>query len=125
MIDWKQELTVATFVKASLFEADAEGLWPQSLPEVAAGEDQIVAAEAYLRHCLDPQYRSFLAHADGWQAVLQTIDLFGTTDLMGSQSMASALSFLADSEECLAGLQCPLDSFLPIAFSQESSDLFL
>jgi hypothetical protein len=125
MIDWKRELTIATYVKSKLFEADEEGLWPQSWPEVAAREEDILAAEATLRHRLDEQYRSFLAHANGWQGVLQTIDLFGTADLAGSPSMVSASAFLADSWACLAALHCPLESFLPIAYSEESSDLFL
>ncbi|MGW9480762.1 hypothetical protein ACWGRK_21570 [Saccharomonospora azurea] len=29
---------------------------------------------------MDPEYADFLRHADGWPAVLQDIDLFGTGD---------------------------------------------
>ncbi|RKN72694.1 SMI1/KNR4 family protein [Streptomyces klenkii] len=32
-------------------------------------------------HCpVDPEYANFLLHADGWPAILQDIDLFGTAD---------------------------------------------
>ena len=126
MIDWKRELTIATYVKATLMDADKEGLWPQSLPEIAASEDQLAAVEAHLRYRLGEQYRSFLAHANGWRAFLQTIDLFGTPELMGGDAMLSALEFLSDSEDVLRLNQCPSqESLLPIAFSAESSDLFV
>lgn len=34
-----------------------------------------------MTHCsVDPEYADFLLHADGWSAILQDIDLFGTAD---------------------------------------------
>ncbi|TFI24871.1 hypothetical protein E4P36_21945 [Streptomyces sp. 4R-3d] len=33
---------------------------------------------------MDPEYADFLLHADGWPAILQDIDLFGTADFGGA-----------------------------------------
>jgi hypothetical protein len=125
MIDWMRELTIATYVKIRLAEADAEGLWPVTLPEVAADEDRIAATEALLGHRLDEQYRSFLSYANGWRGILQTIDLFGTRELVGGQAMTAASEFLLEAEHVTAATNCPIDSLLPFAYSEESSDLFV
>ncbi|MFF3842427.1 hypothetical protein [Streptomyces sp. NPDC001930] len=40
-----------------------------------------------LGHELDRAYASFLLAADGWPALFQDIDVFGTGELLGSPAM--------------------------------------
>ncbi len=52
-MDWKRELVIAHFVKNEIEKIDAEGLWENTLPEVAASEADVREVEAALGHALD------------------------------------------------------------------------
>ena len=67
-MDWKRELVIAHLVKQKIAEADVDGVWENTLPEVAASENQLMMLEDQLGYGLDPQYREFLRHANGWRA---------------------------------------------------------
>jgi hypothetical protein len=75
---------------------------------------------------LDPAYRAFLLHGDGWPAFYQTVDLFGSEDLMGSERFDHAAEMLSYVDEAvLAAGALRRDELLPIAASPVDLDLFV
>jgi hypothetical protein len=124
-LDWKRELTIAHLVKQNIAEVDVDGLWENTLPEIAASEDQLLDLEARLGYRLDAQHRAFLLHANGWQAFTQYIDVFGTPDFMGGPRAARAAELIESLEplEPLCGLR--KSDILPIAVSSISIDVMV
>lgn len=47
-MDWKRELVIVHFVKQKIAEVDVDRLWENTLPEVAATEEQLRSLEARL-----------------------------------------------------------------------------
>ena len=97
--DWKDKIVVMVYVKEELRRLDKLGIWSHHLPEVAAIEEQLVEAEAYLGHSIDKGYKNFLMNANGWKSFYQTVDLFGTNDLINSDSMGYELTSLDATED--------------------------
>lgn len=124
-MDWKRELVIAHLVKQKIAEADVDGVWENTLPEVAASENQLMMLEDQLGYGLDPQYREFLRHANGWRAFKNYIDVFGTEDFLGGSRAARAAE-LVESLEPLEPL-CGLGKrdVLSIAVSTNDIDVML
>jgi hypothetical protein len=125
-IDWKQRIVELVLVKQKLAELDTKGLWQYRLPAVAASEAKLEAVEAHLGEALDPAFRAFLLHADGWPAFYQTVDLFGSDDLLGSDRSRHAARMLGYVEPAVltaGGLR--REELLPIAASPVDLDLFV
>lgn len=113
-------------IKQAIAELDKNGLWEYRLPGLAASEEKLVAVEKLLGEPLDPSYRRFLAHAGGWLAFLQTVDLFGADDLLGGSRAAHAAELLGDIEtSALAKADLRREDLLPIAASPVDLDLFV
>src|SRR5436305_6465834 len=55
--------------------AAVDSLCPSTVPREGAREEQIQRVEERLGRRLPASYRSFLQHANGWDAFFQTIDL--------------------------------------------------
>jgi SMI1 / KNR4 family (SUKH-1) len=126
MTDWKKSIVELVLVKQRLAELDTIGLWPYRLPAVAATETKIRAVEANLGEALDPAYRAFLLHADGWPAFYQSVDLFGSDDLMGGDRLHRATDMLSSIEDgVLAAGNLRKEELLPIAASSVDLDLFV
>src|SRR5258708_8086288 len=124
--DWKQRIVEVVLVKQKLAELDTRGLWQYGLAAVGAGEAALGAVEAHIGEPLDPRYRSFLLHADGWPAFYQTVDLFGSGDLLGSDRYRHAVEMLSHVEPAiLAGGGVRREDSIPIAASPVDLDLFL
>lgn len=124
--DWKQRIVELVLVKQKLAELDTKGLWQYRLPAVAASEPRLNAVEAHLGEALDPAFRAFLLHADGWPAFYQTVDLFGSNDLLGSDRFRHATEMLDYVEPVVltaSGLR--REDLLPIAVSPVDLDLFV
>jgi hypothetical protein len=123
--DWKQEIAVAWLVKQAIMEADKNKIWTYHLPNVAATEDQIQTAEKQLGYQLDERYRCFLKFANGWEGFVQTIDLFGTQDLILGPKKENAeftFSYLEDAVLKKSGVKRA--ELLIIGATQRHSDLF-
>lgn len=123
--DYKIAIGRAWLVKQAMMELDKKKIWPYHLPELAATSDQIMKAEQHLGHSLDPRYKAFLKCANGWQAFYQTVDLFGTQDLIGGARNAAGefiLSFLDD--DVLNKSNTTRADLLPIAATSLDRDLF-
>ena len=126
MTDWEQRIVELVQVKQKLAELDTKGLWEFRLPAAAATEPKLLAAEAHVGEPLDPIYRMFLLHADGWPAIYQTVDLLGSADLTGSERGRHAdemLSYVEDVALTAGGLR--RDELLHIAVSSFDLDLFV
>jgi len=123
---WKQVIVDLVGIKQKLAEVDTEGLWEQRLPAVAATEAELAAVEAHIGESLDPSHRDFLLHADGWAAVYQTVDLFGSADLRGGPRFVHATEMLGyiDDDVLEAGDLRRAD-LLPIAASPVDLELFV
>ena len=90
--DWPSEIVRAVIVRQHAAAVDK--LYDYPLPEVAADEDVLVAAERSTG-ALDPRYREFLRYANGWRSFLGTTDLFGTNQLLGAPPMMAAEEAIA------------------------------
>jgi SMI1 / KNR4 family (SUKH-1) len=124
--DWKQRIAQLVLVKQKLAELDTKGLWQYRLPAVAATEAKLKSVEQRLGEALDPAYRAFLLHADGWPAFYQTVDLFGSDDLAGGDRLHRAADMLSYVEEdVLTRGDLRREELLPIAASAVDLDLFV
>src|SRR5262245_28527214 len=94
MADWKPKIATAILVNQAVIEADTEQVWPHHLPEVAATEYVLQKVESRIGHKIDPRYKAFLKHADGWRSFYQAADLFGTKQLLGAPPMGYAEEML-------------------------------
>lgn len=126
MQDWKKEIAVMVYVKQALAEVDKAQLWPHHFPSVAASDEQIAEAEHHLGFAIDECYAEFLRHANGWRGFYQTVDLFGTRDLLDSDLMNYARSLLNSIDpEVLKQSRIARATLLPIAATRLDRDLFL
>jgi len=127
MENWKAEIVKAVFVRQRLDELDEARLFDYPLPEVAASEDEVSATETELGFALDPQYRQFLRFANGWRSLLQSIDLFGTRQLLGEPLMDVARLQLdaIDDDDFVHEVGCAISDAVPIGASAVQADMFL
>lgn len=125
--DWKSTIVSGVLIQQRIEQLDTGGLWKRYLPEVAASEEAIRAAEQSLGAPLDRRFREFLLHANGWRGFYQAVDLYGTPQLLGAPPMDTAIRQLsavsADAFLELAGV--PLSDVRPIASSAVQPDMFL
>lgn len=124
--DWRPEIVRMVQVKQALSEADLQGLWEFHLPRVAATAEDLKRVETALGVRLDSEYREFMTYADGWPAIFQSVDLFGTEDLIGGPRMMLAKQAVASLEASALG-QSGLSGaqLLPIAATGVDLDIFL
>lgn len=124
--NWKETLAVAWRVVSETEKLDTEHLWEYRLPRVAAAEKDVKEAEAALGHSLDVRYGNFLRAANGWPCFYQSVDLFGTQELLGSKAMQSATAMLEEIvPEALEKSFLRHVDLLPIAVSRDDKDLFV
>lgn len=125
-MDWAKEIADMAFVKSEIAKADQQKIWPYSLPRVATQPQRIADVEGQLGFLLDKDYKEFLLHADGWPAFYQSVDLFGTPELLGKERMQLAQHMLRQIEsQVLATSGVALADLLPIAVTQLDLDLFV
>ncbi len=124
-IDWKKEISVLVYVKQVLADLDKNHLWQYHLPEVAATDDEIRNVEEHLGFQLDSRYAEFLRHANGWRSFYQSVDLFCTSDLLGSGTMRHA-KLMCDSidENAIKASGLNKEDLLPIGATSLDLDIF-
>lgn len=120
--DWPSEIVTAVIVRQHL--AAVDNLYEYPLPEVAASEDQLVAAERSTG-ALDPRYREFLKYANGWRNFLQNIDLFGSEQLLGAPPMKAVQEGIAAVGDISEHVGYYLADMQPIGGSQSQTDMWL
>jgi hypothetical protein len=121
--DWPSEIVTAVTVRQYLDAVD--DLYEYPLPEVAADERQVAAAERTVGP-LDPGYRAFLTYANGWRSFLQKIDLFGTEQLLGATPAKAAQEALAAlDDDVSAQIGFDLSEAHTIGASEAQTDLWL
>lgn len=124
--DWRPLIVSMIEVQQALFEADKEHLWEYHLPRVAASEATLARVERHLGFKLEPEYRGFLAMADGWPWFSQSVKLlFGSPELLGSPALLVADAML-DAAESYLEAQCGVQrrAVFPIAVSPRDKDVF-
>lgn len=123
--DWSALFAEMELVKRRLAVSDREGLWRHESRRPPAAPERI-AEITEVTHCsIDPEYVDFLLHADGWPAILQDIDLFGTADF--------STTAYADAEELVHVIQdeveiCRGEDFtrlIPIGASRTDIDILV
>ena len=124
MNDWRKEIGVAHLVKQRVAQFDRDALWPFHLPEVAASEKQLEDADRSYAGKLDAQYRDFLRFANGWQGFFQSVDVFGTQDLLGGSRLQRAHELLDSLEPLEAACGVKRQECQPIAVSRDGIDVF-
>lgn len=123
---WKEKIGIMFLVQEEVQRQDKAHINLYYYPELAAKEKQVVAAEAFLGHPIDKNYRDFLLCANGWKDFGQAVDLFGTNELSGSDLMNTALEML-DKLDAVYPLQkntgFSKKDLLPIGLSVEDKTL--
>ncbi len=124
--DWAERIVTLALVKQDLAKADKEQLWPYHLPSLAASKDELDAVESYLGFKLDKEYRAFLDMANGWKGFFQYIDLFGTTQLLGSPDMEYACGLLESiDDDVFRTIGFSRNEFMAIASTRHDKDVFV
>lgn len=124
---WENEIEVLISIKKEIKDKDINEIWEFNLPQKAAADDEIQKIELKLGYTLDEAYVSFLKIANGWKAINQAIDLFGTNELLDSEQMNYAQILLKTLSEdgVLHASGFDYDELLPIAVSRYDTDLFV
>lgn len=124
-MDWQSEIFMATMVKQQVADADRTGLWRHPLPEPGATESELDGVEQALGYALEPEFRRFLGHSNGWSSFYRDIHLFGTRQLLGGpgQERVRALLKMPHVDNELSGYDSA--DLLPIAVSENGHDVFL
>jgi hypothetical protein len=125
--DWPAAIGRLIQIKSAIHDVDHGLIWDYKLPRVAATAADLRDLEGMLGHKLDARHRSFLEHANGWPAFLQTVDLLGTSEMAGGKHLTAAEEILAAYEDDLirrAGL-ADRSRLQPIAVTLEDRDLFV
>jgi len=125
--NWIDKIVTMIYVKEEIAQWDYLGLWSHHLPEVAATEMQLAAVEAHLGHKLDASYKDFLRCSNGWRGFYQTVDLFGTGDLLGSSLMNHTMEMLRVLDDAfpLEYTGFSIAELLPIAATRFDEDIFV
>jgi hypothetical protein len=125
MMDWQSEIFMATLVKQQVADADRAGLWRHPLPEPGAAESELVEVERALGYALDPDFRCFLGHSNGWPSFYRDIDLLAARQLLAGPARDRARVLLKDPRMFNELSGYDLDDLLPIAVSANGRDVFL
>lgn len=124
-MNWKDEIVKLVYVKQALAAVDESGLWPHYLPNLGANQESISQTEKAVGFKIDSEYSNFLQLADGWNGFYQTVDLFGTSDLAGSEKAQYATSILNVIDDVAikeSGFQ--RQELFPIAVTSQDKDIF-
>jgi hypothetical protein len=124
--DFSVAIGAAWKIRQQMMERDHRKLWSYHLPELAATDEQIVEAEQHLGFAIDARYKTFLRCANGWPAFYQSVDLFGTSDLIGGSRKDNAemiLSFLSD--DTFERSRLKRSTVFPIAATGVDRDIFV
>ncbi|MFS4108150.1 SMI1/KNR4 family protein [Streptomyces sp. PD-S100-1] len=125
MIDWSAEMRRMAAAREKVRQADADSLWRYDTPRPPASPERLREVAERLGHDLDSEYASFLLQADGWPALMQDVDLFGSEELTGPR-MDLATELLKTLEpEGLRRSRIDRDALLPIAASTTTIDFFV
>jgi len=108
-------------------EEQASGGVAQALPFEAHAEiETLRSTQAAVGVILDPQHFEFLRHADGWNRFAGNIDLFGTSDLLGSSRFKQAEEWIRLMDRRVLGSYAKeRGKLFPIGKSSVSTDLLL
>ncbi|MEU7377344.1 hypothetical protein [Streptomyces albidoflavus] len=125
MSDWPALVAEMQAVKNRLAVSDREGIWRHEPPRPPARPASIAEISAVTQCPLDVEYADFLLHADGWPAILQDIDLFGSVDF-GTSAYAQA-------EELVRVIEAEVDigrgpcegRLIPVGASRTDIDIFV
>src|SRR5688572_8111255 len=93
--DWKPELAVLWSILQQTEELDTGRVWQYHLPRAGATREEIEGVSRRLGFALDARYANFLRYANGWPDFYQSVDLFGTGELLGGALMDQAQQQLA------------------------------
>jgi hypothetical protein len=124
MTDWAVEVERMADAKRLLRRCDVENLWRHEPPGPPAPPELVERARQTTASGIDGEYASFLLHADGWPAIMQDVDLFGTTELLGSPLQEAQELLDTVEPEVLAALNASPDSLLPVGASRTDIDIF-
>lgn len=80
---WPDLIGHMILLQQQIDELDPGGPYTYALPRVAASQERLQHVEAVRGEPLDPGYREFLGHADGWPEFSLSLQLMGTKELLG------------------------------------------
>ncbi|MFJ7294228.1 SMI1/KNR4 family protein [Streptomyces collinus] len=125
MSDWSPLFAEMERAKHRLASNDRGGLWRHEPRRPPATPEKIAEIAAVTRCPVDPEYADFLRHSDGWPAILQDIDLFGTADF-GSVAYTEAEELVRVIEDELEVEQGEAFSrLIPIGASRTDIDIIV
>lgn len=121
--DWRP-LIVEMYSVRQQRERVEPGLYPLTLPGVAATAQEVAGLEASLGITLDTEHRSFLTFANGWVCFHQMTTILSVEELQhGWLRDFAAEAFEYD--ETLQERGWNFEATLPIAVSRDLGDVFL
>lgn len=125
MTEWLVLVEEMEAVKRRAAANDRENLWHHESRRPPA-EPQRIAEIAMVTRCpVDREYADFLAHADGWPAILQDIDLFGTTEFDSAAFVEADELVRVTEDEVMIGGRDGLVRWVPIGASRTDIDVLV
>lgn len=125
MNTWPDIIQRMEQTRVQLQAVDTDGLYTYLPPRPGCSKEEIAQVEARLGFPLDRQYAEFLQSADGWQQLYQSVDLFGTPELLSAEVMDYAKDLLKIVCQLAPDLEFTETELLPIGVARQDSDLFL
>lgn len=125
MISWPVELLALDALHQE--EERASRGMAQALPFEAHAEIELLqSTQRAIGVRLDPLHYEFLRHANGWNRFAGNVDLFGTSDFLGSPRFKQAQEWIKLMDKRVLGTYAKQRSKLfPIGKSSASTDLLL
>jgi hypothetical protein len=124
-VDWDVEIGRMLSAKQLLRDEDQDELWRHEGPNPPASELTVRQTEASIGFPLGSEYRSFLAKADGWPAILQEIDLFGCTELTGEDFAEGSKDLGYIDQEAVEAAGISDARIVPIGASRTGIDILV
>lgn len=119
MADWPAKIVELVRLKERIATLDADGIFPYTLPAVAAPEPRLAEFEERTGITLDAGHRSFLAAADGWPAFFETQDLLSLDQLSGGAHRDAFTGWIESAPPQAKAAGYSAATLLPIAVDLE------
>jgi hypothetical protein len=121
-MDWKLMISRLVLINGEIYKVDKKGLWPYTLPKVAAAEEQLTEFQKKLGRTLPEEYLEFLRHANGWYGFHQETDLLSVDDFFNDKYDKSISLFFDSDEYYVEGIE--KKDLLPIGVNPPNGDIF-
>lgn len=122
---WMHYIAEMIEIKELRAKTDSQLAVKFDLPAAKAKEDDIRKAESILGVDLEPSYKAFLNHANGWKNVISDIDIFGTKELINYHLSKKKNKLIPIDDTLLSTAHYQKSDLIPVAIAHHRKEVFL